>query len=131
MEIFHIVLKSGCPATQFRIRSAERPTSLLSVLRVIGWRVFWLTLVNRTSRETPAEVTLSREEVEVLDRLAGDPTTTARPTADHYCVGLPQHGCDLACPRELPPRNMVLRRGLTRHMDVHLGVNLSGRVVGD
>ena len=70
IETFHKILKSGCRAEQARLRTAERLTNLLAVLCVVAWRVFWLTMTSRATPDAPAEVALTREEIEILDRLA-------------------------------------------------------------
>src|SRR5271166_469183 len=71
LETYHKVLKSGCQAEQARLRTAERLTNLLAVLCVVGWRVFWLTMVNRADPGAPPETILTRPEIEVLDRMGG------------------------------------------------------------
>ncbi len=125
------MLKSGCRAEQSKLRTAERLTDLLAVLCVIGWRVFWLTMTNRATPEAPAEVALTKAEVEILDRTAGDKGPPAKPTVAHYLVAIAKLGGYLARAKDPPPGNMVLWRGLTRLMDIHLGFELNGRVVGN
>jgi Transposase Tn5 dimerisation domain len=125
------VLKSGCQAEQSRLRTAERLTNLLAVLCIIGWRVFWLTMTNRATPEAPAEVALTKAEIEILDRLARDTAPPAKPTVAHYLVAIARLGGYLARAKDPPPGNMVLWRGLTRLMDIHLGFELRGRVVGN
>ena len=49
LETFHKVLKSGCQAEHSKLRTAERLINLLAVLCIVGWRVFWLTMVNRAT----------------------------------------------------------------------------------
>ncbi|HEY2156806.1 MAG TPA: IS4 family transposase [Isosphaeraceae bacterium] len=131
IETFHKVLKSGCQAEQSGLRTAERLTNLLAVLCIIGWRVFWLTMTNRATPEAPAGVALTKAEVEILDRLAGDTAPPAKPTVAHYLVAIARLGGYLARAKDPPPGNMVLWRGLTRLMDIHLGFELRGRVVGN
>ena len=46
IEVFHKILKSGCRAEQARLRTAERLVGLIAVFCILGWRVFWLTIVN-------------------------------------------------------------------------------------
>ena len=88
IETFHKVLKSGCRAEQARLRTAERLTNLLAVLCVVAWRVFWLTMTSRATPDAPAEVALTKAEVEILDRLAGDTS----PPAEADGVPLPRGG---------------------------------------
>jgi hypothetical protein len=131
IETDHKVLKSGCRVEQARLRTAERLTSLLAVLCVVAWRVFWLTMTSRAAPDAPAEVALTRAEVEILDRLAGDTEPPARPTVSHYLVAVAKLGGYLARSKDPPPGNMVVWRGLTRLMDIHFGFELSRRIVGN
>src|SRR5262249_7067694 len=64
VETYHKVLKSGCQAEQAKLRTAERLTNMLAVFCIIGWRVFWLTMVNRVTPEAAAETALTRTEIE-------------------------------------------------------------------
>ena len=131
IETFHKVLKSGCQAERSGLRTAERLTNLLAVLCIVGWRVFWLTMTSRASPEAPAEVALTKAEVKILDRLAGEADPPARPTVSHYLVAIAKLGGYLARAKDPPPGNMVIWRGLTRLMDIHLGFELRGQVVGN
>jgi hypothetical protein len=141
IETFHKVLKSGCRAEQSKLRTAERLTNLLAVLCVVGWRVFWLTMVNRTAPDAPPETVLTAAEIDVLDRMAGDaapgaerssPGTPAPPrTISHYLRAIAKLGGYLGRKNDPPPGNMVVWRGLTRLADILLGVELRTEVVGN
>ena len=131
IETFHKVLKSGCQAEQSKLRTAERLTNLLAILGIVGWRVFWLTMVNRATPEAPAEVALTRAEIEILDRLASPAGPPAKPTVSHYLVAIAELGGYLARAKDPPPGNMVLWRGLSRLTNIHIGFELSGKLVGN
>ncbi len=134
-ETYHKVLKSGCQAEQAKLRTAERLTNLLAVLCVVGWRVFWLTMMNRATPEAPAESVLTRTEIEILDRVAATPRESEQPvvnrTVSHYLVEIAKLGGYLARAKDPPPGNMVLWRGLTRLTDIHRGFELNSGVVGN
>jgi hypothetical protein len=135
LETYHKVLKSGCQAEQARLRTAERLTNLLAVLCVVGWRVFWLTMVNRATPDAPAENALTKPEIELLDRLAAHapPTGALRApqrTISHYLVQIAKLGGYLARAQDPPPGNMVLWRGLTRLTDMLLGFGLQSSGCG-
>ncbi len=131
IETFHKILKSGCRAEQAKLRTAERLTNLLAVLCVVGWRVFWLTMTNRTTPDAPAEVALTEAEIGILDRLTEDPRPATNPGVCHYLLAIAKLGGYLARAKDPPPGNMVIWRGLTRLMDIQLGFELSGRIVGN
>jgi hypothetical protein len=134
LETYHKVLKSGCQAEQARLRTAERLTNLLAVLCVVGWRVFWLTMVNRATPSAPPETVLTRSEIEVLDQLGGGAATAAEAPAErtvgYYLVQIAKLGGYLARAQDPPPGNLVLWRGLTRLTDVLLGFQLTNRGCG-
>ena len=52
IETFHKILKSGCQAESSKLRSANRLTKLLSIFCIIGWRIFWITILNRLSKNS-------------------------------------------------------------------------------
>ena len=125
------MLKSGCQAERSQLRTAERLTNLLAVLCIVAWRVFWLTMTSRATPEAPAGVALTEAEVAILDQLAGGASPPAKPTVSHYLVAIAKLGGYLARSKDPPPGNLVVWRGLTRLMDIHLGFELSRRVVGN
>ena len=49
IETFHKILKSGCRAEQARLRTADRLVNLVVILCILSWRIFWITMLNRTS----------------------------------------------------------------------------------
>jgi len=51
---FHKILKSGCRAESARLRTAERLVRLVAVFCILSWRVFWMTMLNRTGGGAPA-----------------------------------------------------------------------------
>jgi hypothetical protein len=131
-ETYHKVLKSGCQAEQARLRTADRLTNLLAVLCVVGWRVFWLTMVNRASPGGPPESALTEAEIAVLDRL-GAGTSSASPapgTLSCYLLRIAKLGGYLARTKDPPPGNLVLWRGLSRLTDILLGFELRTRTCG-
>lgn len=130
IETYHKVLKSGCRVEQAKLRTTARVTNLLAVLCVVGWRVFWLTMVSRVAPDAPPAVALSPTEVEVLDRIAEGPTPKPARTVAHYLLGVAMLGGYLARRADPPPGNMVIWRGLTRLADICLGRELAGHVVG-
>jgi hypothetical protein len=131
VETFHKVLKSGCRAEHAKLRTAERLTNLLAVLCIIGWRVFWLTMTHRATPQVPAEIALTKAEVEILDRVTEDVAPETKRTVSRYLVAIARLGGYLARTNDPPPGNMVLWRGLTRLTDIQLGYELHNQVVGN
>ncbi len=61
IEVFHKILKSGCKAEESKLRTAERLVNLISVFCILSWRVFWMTMINRSAPEAPPSIVLTRE----------------------------------------------------------------------
>jgi len=133
VETYHKVLKSGCRAECAKLRTAQRLTNLLAVFCIIGWRVFWLTMMNRATPDAAAEVALTGTEIVILDELTTPRRKILGPkrTIAHYLTVIARLGGYLARTHDPPPGNMVLWRGLSRLTDIHLGYELHNRVVGN
>ncbi len=59
LEIFHKALKSGCQPEQSKLIAAERLPNLLAMFCSLGWRLFWLLMLNRSIRRAAATVVLA------------------------------------------------------------------------
>ena len=58
IETFHKILKSGCKAEEAKLRTAERLVNLVAILCIFSWRIFWITMLNRTSPNAPPKMPL-------------------------------------------------------------------------
>jgi hypothetical protein len=129
IETFHKILKSGCQAEKSRLHTAERLTNLIAVLCIVAWRVFWLTMLNRTAPNTPAQQVFTKVELKILDRLAkGDPPE--KRSLQYYLIELAKIGGYLARGKDPPPGNKIIWRGLSRLTDIHLGFELRNESCG-
>ncbi len=131
LETYHKVLKSGCQAEQSKLRTADHVTNLLAMLCIIGWRVFWLTMLNRECPEAEAETALTKTEIEILDRLVPNSKKIARPKLSNYLLAIAKPGGYLARAKDPPPGNMVIWRGMSRLTDIHIGFDLRAKFVGN
>ena len=126
IEVFHKVLKSGCRAEEARLRTAERLVKLLSVFCILSWRVFWMTMINRSVPNAEPGLALTKVETRLLDQLV--PDTAYRPprgkTLSHYLTKIARLGGYLARASDPPPGNTVMWRGLSRLTDIKLGATL-------
>jgi hypothetical protein len=66
IEIFHKILKSGLHVEKCRLGTAQRLIRYLTVMSIIAWRIFFMTLLARTNPELPCTVLLSEGEWKVL-----------------------------------------------------------------
>jgi Transposase DNA-binding/Transposase Tn5 dimerisation domain len=131
VETFHKVLKSGCKAEDAKLRTAQRLTNLIAVYCIIAWRVFWLTMANRTNPKSSATAVFTVTEIAILHRLGGDPEQPPPQNVAHYLLAVAKLGGYLNRKNDGPPGNTVLWRGLSRLTDIHLGVEISKELVGN
>jgi hypothetical protein len=68
-------------------------------------------MASRATPEAPAELALTDEEVEILDRLSWDTEPPTRRTLSHYLVAIAKLGGYLARAKDPPPGNMVAGAG--------------------
>jgi hypothetical protein len=70
IEIYFKILKSGFNAEKLRLRTAERLVNLIAIFCILGWRIFWTTMLNRTLPDENPEYVLAPAEIKLLDDLA-------------------------------------------------------------
>ena len=124
IETFHKVLKSGCRAEASRLQTAERLTNQLAVFCIIAWRVFWLTMINRSEVTPPVMSVFTQTELTILEQLAQDSNHKAPDSVSDYITAVARLGGYLARGKDPPPGNTVLWRGLSRLTDIQLGFEL-------
>lgn len=129
IETFHKILKSGCKAEDSKLRTYERLRNFLALCCIVGWRVFWMTMLQRIAGEMPPSLALTDTEIEVLGKLTRRPRATlpAHQNLSEYLLTLACLGGYLARANDPPPGNLVIWRGLRRLTDIQLGYTL-GRV---
>jgi Transposase DNA-binding len=133
IEVFHKILKSGCKAEHSKLRTAQRLANLIAVFCILSWRVFWMTMMNRATQNAPPKLALTDLEITLLDTLVRDTRKTPAGTKalSHYLVKIARLGGYLARASDPPPGNMVMWKGLSRLMDIELGVTLGAKFVGN
>ena len=132
IEVFHKILKSGCKVELSRLRTAPRLVNLIATCCVVAWRIFWLTMINRSEPAAAPAVALTQLELQLLDQLTPDRRATAEsPTLSRYIVQIARLGGYLARASDSPPGNIVLWRGLARLHDLTLGFSLRDKIVGN
>jgi hypothetical protein len=131
IEVFHKILKSGCKAEESKLRTAQRLTNLVSVFCILSWRVFWMTMLNRSVPNALPTLALTVAEIAVLDRLVSDKPQARRKTLSHYLTKIARLGGYLARANDPPPGNTVMWRGLSRLTDIALGAAVGAGIVGN
>jgi hypothetical protein len=128
IEVFHKVLKSGCKVLDCRLQTAERLLRYVTLMTVVAWRIFWMTVVSREAPQLKAEAVLSPEEIEAI-RLYADrkkkrvPERTA--SAREWVRALAGLGGFLARKIDGDPGPFILWRAHLRLQDIMLGMSLA------
>jgi hypothetical protein len=133
IEVFHKILKSGCRAEEARLRTAERLVKLLiSVFCILSWRVFWMTMINRSVPDAEPGLALTKVETKLLDQLVPDKDNRSpRPkTLSIYLTKVARLGGYLTRASDPPPGNTVMWRGISRLADIKLGAMLAAPACG-
>ena len=133
IETFHKILKSGCQAEASRLRTAERIVNLIAIFCILGWRIFWLTMMNRLAPAASPLTALTSLEMRVLDRLFKDAMKApySKGSLFSYTAKIARLGGYLARAKDPPPGNTVMWRGMSRLTDIELGFLIGARLVGN
>jgi Transposase DNA-binding len=126
IEVFHKVLKSGCRAEEARLRTADRLVKLIAVFCILSWRVFWVTMINRSASKANPRLAITAQEIALLDRLVPDKGSSSPcATLSAYLIKVARLGGYMARTRDPPPGTVVIWRGLARLTDIALGATLA------
>jgi hypothetical protein len=133
IEVFHKILKSGCKAEESKLRTAQRLANLISVFCILSWRVFWMTMLNRSAPDASPSLALTDMEIALLDHLIEDKgqRPPRRKPLCHYLIKIARLGGYLARAHDPPPGNTVMWRGLSRLTDIRLGAIAGAEIVGN
>jgi hypothetical protein len=124
IEVFHKVLKSGCKVEESGLRTAERLINLVATCCILAWRIFWMTMVNRSQPQANPQTVFTQMEIEVLDRLIQKGGREPSTTANCYITKVARLGGYLGRANDPVPGNIVMWRGLSRLTDIVLGASL-------
>ena len=132
IEIFHKIVKSGCKAEESKLRTADRLVNLIAVFCILSWRIFWMTMLNRSTSAAPTSIAFTDTECQLLDHLVPDPANTrsAKKSLSSYIIKVARLGGYLARASDPPPGNIVMWRGLSRLTDIVLGFE-AAKLVGN
>ena len=132
IETFHKIVKSGCKAEESKLRTADRLVNLIAVFCILSWRIFWMTMLNRSTSNTPISIAFTDTECQLLDHLIPDPTKnrSTKKSLSSYIIKVARLGGYLARASDSPPGNIVMWRGLSRLTDIVLGFE-AARLVGN
>jgi len=71
IAVFHKILKSGCEAEESRLSTAQRLTNLIAVFCILSWRIFWMTMLNRSTPNAAPALALTTRHAAPHDHITG------------------------------------------------------------
>lgn len=133
IEVFHKILKSGCKAEDSKLRTASRLANLIALFCILSWRIFWMTMLNRSAPQASPKLALNDMEINLLDHLIRNNgrSSSGTKTLSHYLIKIARLGGYLARASDPPPGNKVMWRGMSRLTDIELGAIIGAKIVGN
>lgn len=127
IEMFFKILKSGFRVEACRLNSADRLIRYLTVMSVVAWRLFTVTLIAHAEPDLPCTAFLATPEWEALRAkvLGKGRTPDAAPTVAEAVTLIARLGGYLARKCDGPPGTLALWRGWKRLADLAEGWRLA------
>jgi hypothetical protein len=127
IEMYFKVLKSGFRVEACRLGTADRLICYLTLMSIVAWRLFTITLIARTNPSMPCSELLSELEWKVLaaksSRNGRQPAIA--PSIAEALLSIAKLGGYLARKKDGPPGTLVLWRGWKRLMDFAEGWSMA------
>lgn len=129
IEMYHKVLKSGFRVEDCRLSDANRLIKYLTVMSIVAWRIFMITLISRTDPDLPCSTVMSDEEWKVLFARMnrGKKIPKHSPKIRQVVRWVAQLGGFLARKGDGEPGTIALWRGWKRLTDLADGWNLASK----
>lgn len=129
IEMYFKVLKSGFRVEACRLAHADRLARYLTVMSIVAWRLFMITLIARTNPVTPCSAFLADHEWKILFLKANRNKAIPKkpPSIGDVVIWVAKLGGYLARKSDGPPGTITLWRGWKRLADLSEGWNLAVR----
>jgi hypothetical protein len=130
IEMYFKVLKSGFRVESCRLGHADRLARYLTVMSIVAWRLFMITLIARTDPATPCSTLLADQEWKVLFLKANKKKTIPKkpPSIGNVVIWIAKLGGYLARKNDGPPGTITLWRGWKRLADLSEGWTLADQL---
>jgi hypothetical protein len=127
IEMYFKVVKSGFKVEKCRLGTADRLIRYLTVMSVVAWRLFMITLIGRTNPSLSCAGFLSESEWKTLNvkYSKNHHSSTMPPTIGEAVVLIARLGGYLDRRSDPPPGTITLWRGWKRLVDLTEGWELA------
>ena len=106
---------------------------MIAVYCLVSWRVFWLTMINRSAPDVDAGIVFTECEQEILDFPIPNrvPSLPGSNMLGIYLIKVAKLGGYLTRGCDPPPVNTVMWRGMARLIDITFGSEIAPQLVGN
>jgi hypothetical protein len=129
IEMYFKVLKSGFMVEDCRLESADRLIKYLSIMSIVAWRLFMITLISRANPDMPCTDFIADHEWKILFMKVHKSEHPPKkiPTLGEVVIWIARLGGFLARKNDGVPGTITLWRGWKRLTDLTDGWNLAMR----
>jgi cytochrome c oxidase subunit IV len=130
IEMYFKVLKSGFMVESCRLGHADRLAKYLTVMSIVAWRLFMITLIARTDPTTSCSTFLTDQEWKVLFLHTNKNKTIPKkpPSIGIVVIWIAKLGGYLSRKSDGPPGTITLWRGWKRLADLTEGLKLADQL---
>jgi len=130
IEMYFKVMKSGFRVEKCRLGHGDRLARYLTVMSIVAWRLFMITLIARTDPATPCTEFIAEQEWKVLFLMVNKnkPLPQQPPRINEVVIWIAKLGGYLARKSDGPPGTITLWRGWKRLTDLTEGWNLVAKM---
>lgn len=127
IEMYFKVIKSGFRVEACRLSTAERLIRYLTLVSIVAWRIFTITLIARTNPSMPCSKFLSEQEWRILSIkvMKNSDTLKTPPSIADAVTWIAKLGGYLGRNNDGPPGTITLWRGWKRLADLTEGWKLA------
>jgi len=132
IEVYFKVIKSGFKVEDCRLEKSERLIRYLAVVSIVAWRVYWLTLVSRTTPNISALLFLNEFDWKILFAKFNPNKKIPKrpPTMKQITIWIAQLGGFLARKGDGNPGVTHIWRGLKKLTDMIEGAQMFKNICG-
>lgn len=131
IEVFFKILKSGLKVRDLKLRSIEPLVNALAIASILAWRIYWLTMSQRSSAKVNPDLVFTPLEQKVLRKLKPDKGPKKKKDLKYYLLKVASLGGYLNRSNDAFPGNAVMWRGMEALCMIMLGVELGAELVGN
>lgn len=132
IETFHKVLKSGLKVENCRLSNDDRLIRYLSVMSVVAWRIFYITLIARVAPDISCTVLFNNIDWKILDRKYNKQKEKQKrpPSLNKFITWIAMLGGYLNRKSDPDPGITYIWRGLKKLANMLEGIELMKDIYG-